>query len=874
MCACVLGGCNFFSSAKLDTPTISVDQTTNTLSFNANHNASSYEIYINEQKVDEIVEKKDKSTYTFNYTDYLKKAGEYRFQVKAIGNSQYSSSKKTNTVAITYGTALDILNNNLSDIKYEESKVYSPKDVVINNKTITWKSPFKGIAAFELSLFSNTLGVVNLTVNKPETLTEDNELNYTYSYTIEDNYIVSHDVIAARVSSVYNEKYYVSNILYYNPVNNSSRSAYTTKYYIFKGGVYDYFIENLDELKNFYYYVFIMRSESEKFLVESKFYSNYNDTYFETVTNNADNYIMSYAYFETYAFSSLPTLSKLNKYGDNGDYLFQLTCRYSSKNGTKVTEPSYTGEGASSSTISQVAITPYYKTLSGKSGYTARDDKFVSDSWLLKTSISSSEQLYWAVTNHVTPVCVKGSRADLIYAAAKTALQEIIYNGMTDYEKSLAIFDYIMDNSIYDYDTYNKSATSNNDINPMYMSCYYLEGFFLNNNKLVVCDAMSKAFALLCNMEGINAVRVMGTASGGGHAWNKVYVNGAWYVVDITWTETVSGGIYPMYSAYSSDVKANYYVEGHINENEVALHTYFMVSDNEITTHKPFENDVLFKMMPANNRYNYYGETIYSNGVTNLTRVINSDADVKALFDYALTADVSEIEVVFTQEYISNNMSEAKKNASRTGKAVLLTQTEIFNALKKNKYLYSACSIEFVSANEVDENDIRMFATQVNLEYKEEGYFKLANGEIIKYRLPQRLAGYEYAEDKVGVLAVLKINASISSTKRLQKYLAFVETNNIQKSSNVTISKDFIENVLLANGKTTAEIAAMDDTQKETLFASYINSQLSGKTMTLKRIGAYTTSASNVQKDDGTYEFVEEFTTASFNIEFKDSDSE
>ena len=60
-----------------------------------------------------------------------------------------------------------------------------------------------------------------------------------------------------------------------------------------------------------------------------------------------------------------------------------------------------------------------------------------------------------------------------------------------------------------------------------------------------VCDGYSKAFDLLCYLSGIDCIRVSGTStnssgSSGGHAWNKVKVDGTWYNVDVTWDDPVS----------------------------------------------------------------------------------------------------------------------------------------------------------------------------------------------------------------------------------------------------------------------------------------------------------------------------------------------
>lgn len=45
---------------------------------------------------------------------------------------------------------------------------------------------------------------------------------------------------------------------------------------------------------------------------------------------------------------------------------------------------------------------------------------------------------------------------------------------------------------------------------------FYIEGVLTDTDYLAVCDGMSKTFSLLCNIEGIPCVRVIGSAGSGG----------------------------------------------------------------------------------------------------------------------------------------------------------------------------------------------------------------------------------------------------------------------------------------------------------------------------------------------------------------------
>ena len=156
--------------------------------------------------------------------------------------------------------------------------------------------------------------------------------------------------------------------------------------------------------------------------------------------------------------------------------------------------------------------------------------------------VYNSEELWWALENNLKPnFPLNNSKAELFYERAKMLLRDIITDDMTDYEKVLAIFDALTDIVAYDYD----AAAAPEEEGFHTDVCYYLEGVF--ERGLAVCDGKSKAFVLLCGIEGIGAVRDFGDArdGGAGHAWNYVEIDGAWYLVDTTAADAA-------YSKYTS----------------------------------------------------------------------------------------------------------------------------------------------------------------------------------------------------------------------------------------------------------------------------------------------------------------------------------
>lgn len=234
-------------------------------------------------------------------------------------------------------------------------------------------------------------------------------------------------------------------------------------------------------------------------------------------------------------------------------------------------------------------------------------------------SVSTSNMLYKAVAWGYKPVFM-GSQAEnlkQIYDNAKDALSYIVSDEMSEYEKVHAIYDYIIYNVRYDHDCANAEdayVSGNLSLNEkMKYYGYYLEGIFLDKfykkDMHAVCDGKSKAFVLMCGIEGITAVRISGKASSdgqnfGGHAWNKVLLdlNGTgdkeWYFVDTTWGDV------------GDDSK------------EFLSHAYFLLSDDEVkNTH---DENPGHDYPKAEGKFDYYAHETYTSSGTEYNYVITN----------------------------------------------------------------------------------------------------------------------------------------------------------------------------------------------------------------------------------------------------------
>ena len=112
----------------------------------------------------------------------------------------------------------------------------------------------------------------------------------------------------------------------------------------------------------------------------------------------------------------------------------------------------------------------------------------------------------------------------------------------TDYEKLRYINNYLVDHCDYvpeaidDPDRYHTSFTS--------FGCL-IEG-------KAVCEGYTNSVQMLCELLDIPCMKVTGTAYGGDHIWNAVYLNDKWWMLDVTFND-------PMGDAASRD-RWNYFL--------------------------------------------------------------------------------------------------------------------------------------------------------------------------------------------------------------------------------------------------------------------------------------------------------------------------
>lgn len=159
--------------------------------------------------------------------------------------------------------------------------------------------------------------------------------------------------------------------------------------------------------------------------------------------------------------------------------------------------------------------------------------------------VATSVELYLALEAGYKPLCEANSNAEYVYNKAKEILREIVDDNMSDYIKLLSIYEWIAYNTIYDRGL-GKRLTQINTNSGEYDAIFRNTSFFAEGvfkYGVAQCNGIAAAFSIMCNIEGIPCIKTMGRVSTGNHAWNKVCVNGDWYVCDPTWANArdVSG---------------------------------------------------------------------------------------------------------------------------------------------------------------------------------------------------------------------------------------------------------------------------------------------------------------------------------------------
>lgn len=112
---------------------------------------------------------------------------------------------------------------------------------------------------------------------------------------------------------------------------------------------------------------------------------------------------------------------------------------------------------------------------------------------------------------------------------ATNIMTTVITPDMDDYQKEIALHDYIVNYARYDDLNYRNNTLPNESYTPY--------GILIKG--VGVCEGYAQAMKFLCSKAGVECIVVSGQGDGGDHAWNMVKIGGKYYHVDVTWDDPV-----------------------------------------------------------------------------------------------------------------------------------------------------------------------------------------------------------------------------------------------------------------------------------------------------------------------------------------------
>lgn len=697
------GGLNFSCEINpLDSPTVAIYPESKCITWDSIHGATQYLVYCNDKHVGTVESSHENTVYKYEFGEHIDSVGEYEFYVvakpKSISRGKSQPSEKLEYVC----EHVNDYYPGISQMPVQTASELIP--ITIDGMTATFTPLTSQVDGYELHMTSNLSGykVFPLDISTMTNPSGDVVVNL-----LDSQFNLQDTIYALRIGVVTGESHIVISDIGY--VNSEHQGEYTENIYLFDGYINDAYIETLDELRNYVYYNFIHRIDDFTFKISPRL-NDLLHVYYEQYTNTGDSAsVILQAVADTFNYF----IETRDGYSIGSAVIGSANSREFRVRLDFLNSIYLNGEGKPEPIDTLKPPVYYYEEIEWSTfydtcGYTMRDSDskyinnayhFPSDNQFLYAEVESSEELYWAVENHITPICVEDSKAEKIYGTAKGVLNSIISDQMTDYEKVLSIYDWICANTSYDY--YALTEGAYDGISATLIPAFYLEGVF--DTGYAVCDGFSKAFSLMCNMEGIDAIRIIGYAlSGydennqelwGGHAWNKVGLDfdttddegQQFYLVDITWTE--------MLGSYEFDKE---YTGG----DEVSSHEYFLVDDKYVEdTHKNYEHRSKFNKYVANERYNYYENTYYnfnpkdyslavSTTDTKYDLVIKSSDELVSAFYYILVNNLDSIEVVIDYAYMKQLQIDNGGSANDYNSIVNNLKSEMENKKFNVQYLY------------------------------------------------------------------------------------------------------------------------------------------------------------------------------------------
>lgn len=592
------------------------------LTFDEQTLAAEYQVRIEKAEDEDFLEEFVISSSYAVISSYIREAGAYKVYVKAIaikGSYYTDSATSGNPYNFTKGLTLPSVSNLL--ISKSNGKIIASWDKVANcmgyKVNIYYQFAGQSRLITSIETINNS---INIGADKYKCVDKEGD------YTIEVKPLGDGKTYETGKYATYTYQYKA------DVLADFKRNTITIL-----GQTQDYFIDNLDDLKYLLWYHYLYNDQvwsyNSNLTYNLKVYCSKNlDTLAEDcgenvatqvsqASNNAEKMrIIATSLLEQYPFLSGYTLGLKDENGvvqnfclneDANIYMFRYTDELDED------KLNYAEDTQNLFTAKVDEVEPFYQR--------ADNYIFALDTASATMDVTTVEQLYLAVQYGVAPNFVGDCEvANTVYKNAKSILLQICSDGMTSYQKVLQIFNYLSNRVKYtDVAIGGGMDEYAENIKVGELADNYLSGALYDlQNQQASSLGLSKAFVLLCALEGVDAIMVQGTIRDDVqaqdlttdviptkvHFWNKVYLNiendgFGWYAIDIA----------------SSKVDLTF--TSNDTTYQTGSHKYFLVTDAYLNTnllaqptftHKKQISGYTGDYSANNTNFNYYMYQKYS----------------------------------------------------------------------------------------------------------------------------------------------------------------------------------------------------------------------------------------------------------------------
>ena len=161
--------------------------------------------------------------------------------------------------------------------------------------------------------------------------------------------------------------------------------------------------------------------------------------------------------------------------------------------------------------------------------------------------------IYFKYKGDVASFLTKSKAVDGI---VKDIVAKVVNSSMSDYDKELALHDYVVNNVSYDYVNLMKNTIPDDS--------YTAYGALLKG--VAVCEGYAESMYKLLRAAEVKSYIINGFGNGVAHEWNLVNINGGIYHLDATFDDPISA------------------------TNKVITHNYFNVNDVQISKDHTWNN--------------------------------------------------------------------------------------------------------------------------------------------------------------------------------------------------------------------------------------------------------------------------------------------